>query len=72
MKPFTAYAFIQSLNEGKMQSTETDNITILEERHDNRNGKHYIADYKGVKCTAIFNEFNCCYYADDVYGRITK
>lgn len=69
MKPFKTNAYIYSLNQGKMQSTEMDGITILEERNDNR-GKYYIADYKGVKCTAIFNVFNCCYYADDVYGRI--
>lgn len=72
MKPFTTYAFIASLNKGKMQSTEMDEITILEERNDANKGKYYIADYKGIKCTAIFNGFNCCYYADDVYGIVER
>ena len=70
MKPFTTYAYINSLNRGKMQSTEMDEITILEEKNDVIRGKYYIADYKGTKCTAIFNGFTCCYYADDVYGKI--
>ena len=28
----------------------------------------YIVEYRGVKCTAIYNPFMCCYYADDIYG----
>jgi hypothetical protein len=28
----------------------------------------YLAEYKGVRCTAIFNPFVCRYYVDDVYG----
>ncbi len=27
------------------------------------------SDYRGVKCSAIFNTANFQYYADDVYGR---
>ena len=55
-------AHIHSLN-GEM--TE---ITVLEEVGDN----DYIVDYKGVKCHALFNWFNCTYYADDVYRRIEE
>ncbi len=72
MKPFTTSAFIQSLNIGKIQSDEMDEITVLEERNDPNKGKYYIVDYKGILCTAIFNGFNFTYYADDVYGRITE
>ena len=32
----------------------------------------YIVDYRGVKCSAIFNPFNRTYYADNVYGRINE
>lgn len=53
-------AHIHSLN-GDM-----DDITILESLGNN----NYIVNYRGVKCTAIFNWFNCTYYADDIYGRI--
>jgi hypothetical protein len=28
----------------------------------------YLAEYKGVKCTAIYNFFTGRYYVDDVYG----
>ena len=70
MTPFKTQAFIHSLNKENLQSTETDEITVLEERNDPSRGKYYIADYKGMKCTAIFNGFNCCYYADDIYGVI--
>ena len=31
-----------------------------------------MVDYRGVKCSAIFNPFNCTYYADDIYGRISN
>lgn len=30
----------------------------------------YIVDYNSIKCTAILNPFNGCYYVDDVYGRV--
>lgn len=57
MKPYKSQAHIHSLN-GKMEE-----ITILKKIGDN----DYIVDYKGVKCHALFNWFNCNYYADDVY-----
>jgi len=28
----------------------------------------YLAEYNGVRCTAIFNCFTGHYYVDDVYG----
>ncbi len=62
MKPIKTTAHINSLD-GKM-----DEITVLKDKGNNR----YIVDYRGVKCTAIFNLFTCTYYADDIYGRITE
>ena len=62
MNGYKAMAPIHSLN-GKMAE-----ITVLEEVGDN----DYIVDYKGVKCHALFNWFNCTYYADDVYRRIEE
>ena len=59
MKPYKAYAHIHSLD-GKM-----DEITVLEETGNNE----YLVDYRGVKCSAIFNTANFQYYADDVFGR---
>ena len=38
--------------------------TIIKKLGDNR----YLADYNGVKCTAIFNPFVGRYYVDDIYG----
>ena len=62
MTPFKAQAHIHSLD-GKM-----DEITVLE-----KVGKNdYIADYKGVKCHALFNWFNGTYYTDDVYGIVKE
>ena len=65
MKPYKTQAHIHSLN-GQM-----DEITVLEKVEQKRQN-YYIVDYKGVKCTAIFNWFNCTYYADDIYGRIKE
>jgi len=39
---------------------------ILKQIGDNK----YLADYNGVKCTAIFNPFVGRYYVDDKYGII--
>lgn len=61
MIPYKAMAHIHSLD-GKMKE-----ITVLDKIRDKN---EYIVDYNGVKCTAIFNWFNCTYYADDVYGKI--
>lgn len=68
MTPFKTKAYIQSLNKGKITSTEMDEITVLDKIGDNL----YKVDYGGVLCTAIFNWFTCSYYADDVYGRIKQ
>ena len=49
MKPYKSQAHIHSLN------GEMDEITIIDKVGDN----DYIVDYKGVKCHALFNWFNC-------------
>lgn len=63
---FTTKAYINSLNKGKIQPTETAEVTVLEKVGDNR----YIVDYQGVRCYALFNWFVCAYFVDDIYGRI--
>ena len=65
MTKFKAMAHIHSLD-GAM-----DEITVLDSRQDGRQTV-YIVDYKGVKCTAIFNWFTNTYYADDKYGIIKE
>lgn len=65
MKPFKTQAHIHSLD-GAM-----DEITVLDMKEDGRQ-TIYTVDYRGVRCSAIFNPFNCTYYADDVYGRLEK
>lgn len=37
---------------------------IVEKVGDNQ----YIAEYRGIRCTAIFNPFTGLYYVDDIYG----
>ena len=32
----------------------------------------YLAEYNGVRCTAIFNFFTGRYYVDDVYGVVKE
>ena len=65
MKPFKTMAHIRSLG-GNM-----DEITVLDIREDGRQ-TIYLVDYRGAKCSAIFNWYNGTYSADDVYGRITE
>ena len=45
-----------------------DEVTVLEKTGENE----YIVDYRGVKCSAIFNYCNFSYYVDDVYGVIKQ
>ena len=40
------------------------NATIVRKIGDNQ----YEAEYRGVRCTAIFNPFSGYYYVDDVSG----
>ena len=65
MKSFKAMSHIQSLG-GAM-----DEVTVLDRRQDGSQTV-YIVDYKGVKCTAIYNPFSNAYYADDKYGIIKE
>ena len=41
-----------------------DEVVILHEKNNN----DIIAEYKGKRCTAIFNVFNGLFYVDDIYG----
>lgn len=41
-------------------------VTIINEKSDN----DVIVEYRGVRCTAIYNPFVGCYYVDDIYGII--
>ncbi len=65
---YKTMAYIYSLNQGTMRSTQKAEITVLEKVGDN----DYIVDYNGVKCHAIFNFFSGAYYADDIYGRVEE
>ena len=64
-RAYTVMAHINSLG------GEMDEVTVLDERQQGAQ-KYYIVKYKNVFCTAIFNGFNCTYYADDLYGRIEQ
>jgi hypothetical protein len=45
---------------------DKDDVDILHEAGSN----DVVADYKGVRYTAIFNIFTGLYYVDDIYGRL--
>ena len=62
---YTVMAHINSLG------GEMDEVTVLEERQKGSQ-KYYVVKYNNIFCTAIFNGFNCTYYADDLYGRIEE
>lgn len=60
MNPITEQMHIRSLDGALAEAT------ILEKVGDNK----YIAEYNGVKCSAIYNPFVNRYYVDDKYGVI--
>lgn len=59
MAEFKVQAMIHSLK-------AVDETTIVS-HEDNNN---VLADYKGQRCTAIYNVFNGLYYVDDIYGKL--
>ena len=62
---FNARAIIHSLSTSGADTIE-DFVTIM---HENGNND-VIAEYKGIRYTAIFNPFVCRYYVDDIYGKL--
>lgn len=66
MKPYKTSAHIYSLD------GDIDEITVIEERQLSPIQNGYLVDYKGQKCTAIFNYFTCSFYADDIYGLVEE
>jgi hypothetical protein len=60
--PITEEMHIHSLN-GELREA-----TIVEKIGDNR----YVAEFGGVRCTAIFNPFVNRFYVDDKYGVIKE
>lgn len=62
MNPITEQMHIHSLDGALAEAT------IVEKVGDNK----YIAEYNGVRCTAIFNPFAGRFYVDDKYGVIKE
>jgi hypothetical protein len=56
--------YIHSLKDKEKNRHVLGEATIIKSIGDNL----YLADYNGVKCSAIFNFFTGHYYVDDVYG----
>lgn len=57
-------AYIHSLKDRKNDRNILGEAEIIKCIGDNQ----YLAEYNGIRCTAIFNFFTGRYYVDDVYG----
>jgi len=57
-------AYINSLKDKENNRHVLGGAEIIKSIGDNL----YLAEYNGIKCTAVFNFFTGCYYVDDVYG----
>ncbi len=62
----TVNAYIHSLKDKTNDRNVLDEAEILQKIGENL----YIAEYHGIRCTAIYNYFDEHYYVDDVYGII--
>ena len=60
---FETSAIIHSLSSSDSKESI---VTIM---HENGNND-VIAEYNGIRYTAIFNPFVCRYYVDDFYGKL--
>jgi hypothetical protein len=61
-------AYINSLKDKEHDRHVLGEAEIIKTIGDNL----YLAEYNGVKCTAIFNFFTGRYYVDDVYGVVKE
>ena len=61
-------AYINSLKDKENNRHVLGEVEILKSIGDNL----YLAEYNGIKCTAIFNFFTGYYYVDDVYGLVNQ
>lgn len=57
-------AYIHSLKDREHDRHMLGTAEIIREIGDNL----YLAEYRGVRCTAIFNPYVGRYFVDDVYG----
>ena len=60
-----ALAFLHSTDMDGSHTAPKQEVEVLEQLPD---GSSIVRTPAGVKCTAIFNIFTGCYFADDVYG----
>ncbi len=60
-------AYIHSLKDMERDRNVLGEAEIITSIGDNL----YLAEYNGVRCTAIFNPFVGRYFVDDVYGIVT-
>lgn len=61
-------AYIHSLKDRKNDRNVLGEAEIIKCIGDNQ----YLAEYNGIRCTAIFNFFTGRYYVDDVYGIVKE
>lgn len=61
-------AYIHSLKDKEHDRHVLGEAEIIERIGDNQ----YLAEYNGIRCTAIFNLFTGYYYVDDVYSVLPK
>ena len=61
-------AYIHSLKDRVHDRNVRGEAEIIKRIGDNQ----YLAEYNGVRCTAIFNIFTGRYYVDDLYGVVKE
>jgi len=59
-------AYVHSLKDLQTDANHMAEVAIISKDGDN----NIVVEYKGKKCTAIYNIFAGAYFVDDVYGVI--
>ena len=59
-------AYVHSLQDKKTDRHHTAEVIIIEHRDNN----NVVAEYNGVRCTAVYNPFAGAYFVSDIYGKL--
>ena len=66
-KTFTQFNIVAKIHS---KNGSLEQVTVYDRKTTDGCTTYFVETEDGIKCTAIYNPFVGCYYADDLYGII--